>query len=170
MCDIWKQKKGHEITPLELKKVLKDPLFSEVRGVGMNGGEPTLRKDLPDLAYELCNGIPKLRQISLITNGLNPKMIKARVKELYSITKQAGVKLDIMLSLDGVGDVHDRVRGRPGNFNAVEDCLNYFRTNKIGDSHRLGCTLISENLEDAERLMLWAEKQKVYCRSKCFTR
>ena len=164
MCDIWQQKKGREITPVELKKVLKDPLFSEVRGVGMNGGEPTLRKDLPDLAHELCNGIPKLRHISLITNGLNPNLVKARVKDLYSITKQAGVKLDIMLSLDGVGDVHDRVRGRRGNFAAVEECLNYFRTNKIGDSYRLGCTLIAENIEDAERLMLWAENQDVYCR------
>ena len=164
MCDIWQQKKGHEITPVELKTILKDPLFSEVRGVGMNGGEPTLRKDLPDLAYELCKAIPKLRQISLITNGLNPKLIKARVKELYSITKKAGVKLDIMLSLDGVGEVHDRVRGRHGNFKAVEDCLHYFRTNNIGDSYRIGCTLISENIEDAERLMLWAENQNVYCR------
>ena len=164
MCDIWQQKKGHEITPLELKTILKDPLFSEVRGVGINGGEPTLRKDLPDLAYELCNSIPKLRHISLITNGLNPKLIKPRVKELYSITKKAGVKLDIMLSLDGVGEVHDRVRGRHGNFAAVEDCLNYFRSNNIGDSYRIGCTLIAENIEDAERLMLWAENQKIYCR------
>jgi polysaccharide pyruvyl transferase WcaK-like protein/sulfatase maturation enzyme AslB (radical SAM superfamily) len=164
MCDIWQQQKAHELTPFELRQILLDPLFSEVRGVGMNGGEPTLRSDLPELGRELCNGLPKLRHISLITNGLKPHLVIPRVTELYEVTKESGIKLDIMLSLDGVGDVHDRVRGRRGNFSAVEECLNYFRTNKIGDSHRLGCTLISENIEDAERLMLWAEQQGVYCR------
>ena len=164
MCDIWQQRKGHEITPLELRNVLKDPLFSEVTGVGMNGGEPTLRADLADLARELCHSLPKLRGISLITNGLKPNLVIPRATELYSITQKAGVKLDIMLSLDGVRDVHDRVRGRRGNFSAVEECLDFFRSNQIGDTHRLGCTLISENIEDAERLMLWAEMKDVYCR------
>lgn len=164
MCDIWQQRKGHEITPLELRKVLSDPIFSEVRAVGMNGGEPTLRPDLPDLGSELCNGLPKLRVISLITNGLKPHLVIPRATELFAVTKAAGVKLDIMLSLDGVSDVHDRVRGRRGNFSAVEECLNHFRGNKIGDTHRLGCTLISENIEHVENLMLWAEKQDIYCR------
>jgi polysaccharide pyruvyl transferase WcaK-like protein/sulfatase maturation enzyme AslB (radical SAM superfamily) len=164
MCDIWRQQKAHEITPLELREILSDPLFSEVRGVGINGGEPTLRPDLADLAQELINGLPKLRGISLITNGLRPHLVIPRASELYGATNRAGIKLDIMLSLDGVGDVHDRVRGRTGNFDAVEECLGYFRANNIGDSLRLGCTLISENIEDAERLMLWAEQQGIYCR------
>ena len=164
MCDIWKQEKGHEISPSELRKIISDPVFSAVKSVGMNGGEPTLREDLSELANELCNGLPSLRQISLITNGLKPKLVTQRVAELYAVTKSAGVKLDIMLSLDGIHDVHDRVRGRRGNFVAVEECLSYFRLNNIGDSHRLGCTLISENIEDAERLMLWAEQQNIYCR------
>ncbi len=164
MCDIWKQQKSHDITPLELRKVLDDPLFTEVRGVGMNGGEPTLRNDLALLATELCDGLPRLQAISLITNGLKPHLVIPRVSELYAVTKQAGIKLDIMLSLDGVGDVHDRVRGRLGNFKAVEECLQYFLANNIGDAHRLGCTLIAENIEHAEHLMLWSERQGVYCR------
>jgi len=164
MCDIWKQQISYEITPADLRGILADPLFSEVRGVGMNGGEPTLRTDLAELAQQLINGLPRLRGISLITNGLRPHLVIPRVQELFSVTQKSNVKLDIMLSLDGVGDVHDRVRGRKGNFEAVEKCLNYFRLNGIGDSHRLGCTLISENVEDAEKLMLWAEAQQIYCR------
>lgn len=164
MCDIWKQQKSYEITPAFLRGILADPLFSEVRGVGMNGGEPTLRTDLAELAQELINGLPRLRGISLITNGLRPHLVIPRVQELFSVTQNSNVKLDIMLSLDGVGDVHDRVRGRKGNFEAVVKCLNYFRLNGIGDSHRLGCTLISENVENAEELMLWAETQQIYCR------
>jgi len=164
MCDIWKQSKGRELSPLELKKIVADPLFSEVQGVGMNGGEPTLRKDLADLAHELIVGLPNLRQISLITNGLAPNLVIPRTAELYKVTKATSVKLDIMLSLDGVGEVHDRVRGRNKNFEAVEECLDYFRSHDIGDSYRLGCTLIADNIEDAERLMLWSEKKNVYCR------
>lgn len=164
MCDIWRQQKGYEISPKDLRRILADPIFSEVKGVGMNGGEPTLRHDLAELAQELIFGLPKLCSISLITNGLKPHLVIPRTEELFSITQRCNVKLDIMLSLDGVGDVHDRVRGRKDNFEAVEECLSYFRSNGIGDSHRIGCTLISENIEDAERLMLWAEINKIYCR------
>jgi polysaccharide pyruvyl transferase WcaK-like protein/sulfatase maturation enzyme AslB (radical SAM superfamily) len=164
MCEIWNQQKGYEITSVDLKRILADPLFSEVRGVGMNGGEPTLRRDLAELAQQLISSLPSLRGISLITNGLRPHLVIPRVEELFSVTQKSNVNLDIMLSLDGIGDVHDQVRGRKGNFEAVKECLQYFRLNNIGDSHRLGCTLISENVEDAESLMLWAEKEQIYCR------
>lgn len=49
MCLIWKQKRTQELTPVELEQILRDPLFSNVRFVGITGGEPTLRRDLPEL-------------------------------------------------------------------------------------------------------------------------
>src|SRR5436309_696308 len=42
MCNIWERKRDKEITPQELRQILADPLFREVRYVGMSGGEPTL--------------------------------------------------------------------------------------------------------------------------------
>ena len=42
MCKIWENKKSDDITPDALRAGLRNPLYSEVTGVGLNGGEPTL--------------------------------------------------------------------------------------------------------------------------------
>ena len=39
MCNIWQQKKEHEITPAELETILKDPLYKNVKHIGVTGGE-----------------------------------------------------------------------------------------------------------------------------------
>ena len=47
MCFIWKRKRDSELSPEEFGKILKDPLFARVHHIGVTGGEPTLRQDLP---------------------------------------------------------------------------------------------------------------------------
>jgi sulfatase maturation enzyme AslB (radical SAM superfamily)/polysaccharide pyruvyl transferase WcaK-like protein len=164
MCNIWQQRKEHEITPLEIAKALSDDLFSEVTAIGLNGGEPTLRSDLHEVAGACINALPSLQSIALITNGLRPHLVIPAATKLYDIAKDNNVRLSIMISLDGVGDVHDAVRGRKGNFDAVQKCMQYFRDNSIGNSLSYGCTLIKENIPHAEKLMLLAVQQGIYCR------
>jgi polysaccharide pyruvyl transferase WcaK-like protein len=86
------------------------------------------------------------------------------VSKLYQVTRRANVRLSIMISLDGVSDIHDAVRGRKGNFDAVQECMQYFLDNNIGDAHSFGCTLIRDNVEHAEKLMLYSMRRGIYCR------
>jgi len=78
-----------------------------------SGGEPTLRKDLPDMvasAYRHCRpGI-----INIPTNGIQDKIIPGRVEQILAACPESEVIIN--LSLDGVGENHDRVRGVRGNF------------------------------------------------------
>lgn len=78
-----------------------------------SGGEPTLRKDLPDMvesAYRHCKpGI-----INIPTNGIQDKIIPSRVERILQTCPDAEVVIN--LSLDGVGSKHDDVRGVRGNF------------------------------------------------------
>ncbi len=78
-----------------------------------SGGEPTLRKDLPDMvasAYKHCRpGI-----INIPTNGIQDKIIPGRVERILAACPDSEVIIN--LSLDGVGENHDRVRGVNGNF------------------------------------------------------
>lgn len=78
-----------------------------------SGGEPTLRKDLPDMvasAYRHCRpGI-----INIPTNGIQDKIIPGRVEQILAACPDSEVVIN--LSLDGVGENHDRVRGVKGNF------------------------------------------------------
>jgi len=78
-----------------------------------SGGEPTLRQDLPDMiasAYKHCRpGI-----INIPTNGIQDKIIPGRIEKILQACPESEVIVN--LSLDGVGQKHDEVRGVPGNF------------------------------------------------------
>jgi MoaA/NifB/PqqE/SkfB family radical SAM enzyme len=78
-----------------------------------SGGEPTLRKDLPDMvasAYRHCRpGI-----INIPTNGIQHKVIPGRVERVLEVAPKAEVIIN--LSLDGVGKQHDEIRGVRGNW------------------------------------------------------
>ena len=73
-----------------------------------SGGEPTLRKDLPDMvasAYRHCRpGI-----INIPTNGIQCKVIPDRIAAVLEAAPKAEVIINLLL--DGVGKKHDEVRG-----------------------------------------------------------
>jgi MoaA/NifB/PqqE/SkfB family radical SAM enzyme len=78
-----------------------------------SGGEPTLRKDLPDMvgsAYRHCRpGI-----INIPTNGIQQRIIPASVERVLQVAPKSEVIIN--LSLDGVGLKHDEVRGVRNNW------------------------------------------------------
>jgi MoaA/NifB/PqqE/SkfB family radical SAM enzyme len=73
-----------------------------------SGGEPTLRKDLPDMvasAYRHCRpGI-----INIPTNGIQDKVIPGRIERVLQAAPESEVIIN--LSLDGVGLKHNEIRG-----------------------------------------------------------
>ena len=78
-----------------------------------SGGEPTLRKDLPDMvasAYRHCRpGI-----INIPTNGIQHKIIPGRIEHVLQMAPKSEVIIN--LSLDGVGCKHDEIRGVRNNW------------------------------------------------------
>ncbi len=164
MCHIWKQRRDYELSPGELSQVLADPLFRRIENVGINGGEPTLRKDLGELLTVLIDRLPRLSGVSLITNAIRaPRCIEA-VEELGRICRAAGKHLDVMVSLDGVGEVHDRVRGTVGNFQSALQVIDFLQTTPWVDSRRLGCTIIAENAYGVEEVLEFARGRGIYAR------
>ena len=81
-----------------------------------SGGEPTLRKDLPDMvesAYRHCQpGI-----INIPTNGIQDRVIPARIEQVLQAAPKSEVIIN--LSIDGVGLKHDEVRGVRNNWTSA---------------------------------------------------
>ncbi len=110
-CNVW-QRPNDDFTLEEYEKT-----FASVGRAAywftFSGGEPTLRKDLPEmigLAYKYCRpGV-----INIPTNGIQDKIIPARIERVLQAAPTSDVIVN--LSLDGVGENHDRVRGVKGNF------------------------------------------------------
>ena len=122
-CYLWQlyqdkpELKEKDFKTWEFEKTFQK-LNSKIFWVTMSGGEPFLRADLPQICQsfnQYCS--PKI--INIPTNSLLPSTIESKTKEI--LEKCTGVDLVINLSLDGVGDEHDRIRNVPGNFKLFLD-------------------------------------------------
>jgi MoaA/NifB/PqqE/SkfB family radical SAM enzyme len=125
----------------------------------LSGGEPTLRRDVPEIIdlFVAQNGI---NRVIIPTNGL----IKTRVYEIVDRALAAHPSLDLYLNiaLDGYGETHDAIRGVPGNWEKTLDCIRhlYPLKEKYADRFRLNVNTVvcAENYTEIERLseFLWA--------------
>lgn len=162
MCRIWENKKSNDITVEQLKQGLKNELFSDVASIGFNGGEPTLREDLFDIVKTCIDSLPKLRQISLITNGYKYKQVIESIEKIGTLVKGTDIYFDVMVSLDGYKSVHDKVRGRTGNFANSQKVLAFLKTIDYVSNVRIGCTVIKENAYQLHDLLEYCIKEDLY--------
>ncbi len=96
----------NELTTEEGKRLIDDLAGFGVPVILFSGGEPMLRKDLPELAgYAVNRGIRAV----ISTNGTLITAEKAK------ILKDIGLSY-VGVSLDGMEEIHDRFRGMKGAF------------------------------------------------------
>lgn len=116
-CNIW-MKREDELTLEEWDRVLRS-LGRAPYWFTISGGEPLMYPhvvELVRLAYEHCRpGV-----INIPSNAILPS-IPDRVERIALACPES--QLIVNLSLDGVGEKHDRIRGVPGNFAKFEERL-----------------------------------------------
>ena len=110
-CDVWR-KPNDDMTVEEWDRVFanlgRTPFY-----ITFTGGEPFLRKDLDEIvvsAYRHCR--PSV--ITIPTNGLLTGRIVESVDRMCRECPTSQIGLN--LSLDGIGDEHDNIRGVTGNW------------------------------------------------------
>src|SRR5437764_7900296 len=110
-CNVWLLP-NDDLTVPEWDRVFES-LGSAPYWFTFGGGEPTLRKDRPEMvasAYRHCRpGI-----INIPTNGIQYKTIPWRIERVLEAAPKSEVIIN--LSLDGVGLKHDEVRGVRSNW------------------------------------------------------
>ncbi len=106
-CTMWRIQRSGELTASEMIDIMKQLEEIGVRRIGWSGGEVLLRKDLSlfvktgrELGFE---------KIGILTNGLI--LNDGRARELL----ESGLNR-ISISIDGIGEVHDKQRGVTGAF------------------------------------------------------
>lgn len=163
MCNIWQKKESH-ISPENFESILSDPLYKNVEFVGVTGGEPTLRTDLVAIFDALISTLPRLKGLSIITNGINTVQVKKRLNEVISLCDTKSMPFSIMFSLDGVGVVHDQQRGTDGNFASVHSLVQYYKSNYPKIHLSFGATITKDNVGYVDDLFEYAKQQGVYIR------
>lgn len=114
-CDVWR-KPNDDLTVEEWRQVFhnlgRTPFY-----MTFTGGEPFLRADLDEMviaAYQECQ--PEV--ITIPTNGLLSERVLEQVERICRECPRS--QIGINLSLDGIGDVHDDIRGVPGNWERAQ--------------------------------------------------
>lgn len=130
-CFYWKDRKTgqDELTVDEVEKISAS--MGNLLWLLFSGGEIFLRKDLPDLVDAFYrNNHPVI--ITLPTNGFAPDLIVPRTEEILSRSPESAVVCKI--SLDGIGEEHDRLRNTPGNYDKAMET--YERLRQLGEKYK----------------------------------
>lgn len=146
-CNIWKDKANIDINCEDLKKILSAQIFSRVESVGINGGEITLLSEFEKLVDVILT-IKSLKSLHIITNGILDKRLLEYLIIAKEKCKSKGVLVNCCLSIDGVGHIHDQVRGIPNSFIRSERILTEMKNNylKYCDNFTIGCTISKYNI------------------------
>lgn len=161
MCNIWKMDHSNEMTVEEFATFMKDDIFKEVEAVGINGGEPSLVPNLPEYIKEVLT-LPKLKSLNIISHGFSQKPLLKSLEEIYKMCKEKKINFHVLISLDGVGEIHNIVRGK-NVFDKTSSTIDEIMKNqhKYCDSLELGCTIVKQNINHLIELDTYA-KMKNY--------
>jgi radical SAM family uncharacterized protein len=142
MCPFWRREDGPLLTVPEEVRMMESLARAGVSFLGFEGGEPLLRPDLPEILEEAHARF----HTSLVTNGW---LLANRFHEFRDYLEY------LFVSLDGIGETHDRLRGIPRSFQrAVEGIRRVENQVPVAISH----TVTKDNLGHAERLVALAEE------------
>ena len=108
MCDIWRIRQVREITPRDLEPHLTSLRELNVKWIVFSGGEPLMHSDISSLSH-VCRaeGV----RVTLLTAGL-------------TLEKRADIVAasidDLIVSIDGPPDIHNKIRGVPGAYRRLQ--------------------------------------------------
>ena len=116
MCDIWQIRQVREIRAEDLQPHVDSLRRLGVRWVVFSGGEPQMHTDLAGLSRLLrAEGI----RLTILTAGL---LLESQANAVAEIVD------DVIVSLDGPPEVHDRIRRVPRAFERLERGIGALRS------------------------------------------
>ncbi len=153
-CACWRSTTRNELSTEEWESVLLQ--LAELRFVKVNftGGEALIRKDAVHLMeYASSLGFGRLH---LNTNGI--RLTPAMVDSILA----AGVR-SFNISVDGLGSLHDEIRGRKGAFDQTIEHMRYLIAQRehVPLKIRLMFTLMRDNVASLPAVAKFAQELDV---------
>ncbi len=111
------------LTLEEIESVFKS--LGPIYFFNISGGEPFMRSDLAEIVRLSCIYL-KPHLIHISTNAILTKSIDKTTRKILAYMDQylpGSVPISVKPSIDGVGAMHDYVRGFKGNFKLLEQTL-----------------------------------------------
>ena len=110
MCDIWKGNNNlQQLEESDIEKLLSSLITLKTKLVVMSGGEALMHPNF----FRLCDILRSRKiKITILSTGL---LLKKYAEEIIAKTNE------VIVSLDGSQEVHDKIRNIPEVFNKLKD-------------------------------------------------
>ena len=120
------QRRQDDLSLEEIERIFSS--LGRVYFFNISGGEPFLRDDLPEIIHLACKFL-KPRIIHTPTNAIASRRIKALTIQCLDIINRYDSKIPFTVkpSIDGIGEIHDEIRGVKGNFRQLEKTISYLK-------------------------------------------
>ena len=135
-CFAWKELNNPAIKDLSIDELDKiSSTMDEFIYLLIGGGEPFLREDIAEIIKVFYKNNNVLN-VAISTNGTFPQRI---INQVRRVLEFYGNNLTINISFDGVGGIHDEIRGGKGIFeqavtthNALKELKHEFSNLNVG--------------------------------------
>jgi MoaA/NifB/PqqE/SkfB family radical SAM enzyme len=145
MCDIWKRTETAAISDETYQGYLRDFDALRVQWAVFSGGEPLMHPRL----HHLCRMTAERGiRTTILTSGLLLERHAAWIADTVN---------DVIVSLDGPAEVHDRIRGVPGAFAALARGVRALRQCRPGYAVSARCTVSRANHDALRRTAIAAK-------------
>jgi MoaA/NifB/PqqE/SkfB family radical SAM enzyme len=151
-CFYWQSLNKGESLKLDQVDRISDAI-GELVWLDLSGGEPFLRKDIDQICHRFLRS-NKVRFINIPTNAIQTSIIEKSIRNILSADER--FRLNIAVSLDGIGETHDRIRGVPGNYEKALTTIEALRNIRKNDNRlalSVVTTLMRHNVKDVEQLL-----------------
>ena len=147
MCDIWKaNRNGTSISQSDLSRLMGDFRALSVEWVLLSGGEPLMHPNL----WALCEALHTLpARITLLSTGL---LLARHAPEIVRHCDE------VIVSLDGSSEVHDRIRGVPNAYQQLADGVAALRRRNPRYPVSARCVVQRQNFADLPNIIAAARR------------
>ena len=163
MCNIWEMKSSDALSVKQFDEIFSDPVYRGVEYVVLAGGEATLRHDLPEIVEVMHKQMPKIKKIMLPSNVINRSSIQKQYPPIARYCAEHRIRLTLGVSLDGIGDTHDKIRGVKGAFAKVMENIQFMKElqKEVPFNMSIDPTIFSLNVNELQKLKDLADRLKL---------
>jgi MoaA/NifB/PqqE/SkfB family radical SAM enzyme/polysaccharide pyruvyl transferase WcaK-like protein len=157
-CNVWKVQEEIFIKEKDLEDTLSDEFFSEIKHVGISGGEPSMFSQLYSHIQSILNKLPLLKTLSITSNCINYDFWAENIEKINQLCKDRGIYFQLNVSLDGLEQIHDKIRGTKNNFTYVKKVIELLIVKKI--SYQIQTTVNKYNVYHVNSILRFAKEKQ----------
>jgi Fe-coproporphyrin III synthase len=146
MCDIWRIRQVREITQRDLEPHLTSFRQLKVKWIVFSGGEPLMHSDISSLS-RVCRA--EGMRVTLLTAALT---LEKRAEIVASSMD------DVIVSIDGPPDIHDKIRAVPGAYGRLQRGIEALRRLRAEMPIHGRCTIQKDNFGELRNTVRVARK------------